>query len=238
MAEDGAKKDEGKAKPKKDELNRIVIRPWPKMVFLYPSLILSVAFGLFSHIQPTLEGPGVPMAVYWILAFGANLFVMAFEFNRLRSMAIFSLIVALIMLLLYLGKTQDISILNSLSGLVMGVKPLANSRFYFFMAGVLGLMFLFMFLHTRFDYWEVTHNELRHHHGILGNVERFPAPHLRFTKEINDVIEFILMLSGTLVLFPASESRTIVLENVPRINRIEKNLEHLLSKLAVDIEPG
>ncbi|MHC4600234.1 MAG: hypothetical protein ACYS47_14635 [Planctomycetota bacterium] len=236
MSEEETKPSE--AAPKKKEVDHIIIRPWPKMVFLYPSLILSIVFGIFSAVEPSLTGPGVDMAVYWLLAFGVNIFVMAFEFNRLRSTAIFSMIIALVAILLYAGKEADLSILSSISGAVMSIQPLANSRFYFAMAGIMVVLFVFMFLHTRFDYWEVTHNELRHHHGILGNVERFPAPHLRFTKEINDVVEFLMLLSGTLVLFPASESRTLVLHNVPRINRIERNLEHLLSKLAVDIEPG
>ncbi|MHC5036385.1 MAG: hypothetical protein ACYTHM_03655 [Planctomycetota bacterium] len=236
MTEDGTAKKPGKSKSA--ELDRIIIRPWPKMVFLYPILALSVAFGIISTIAPSNESLNVSLGVYWLLAFGVNLFVMAFEFNRLRSLAIFSAIVAVVMLLLYIGKSMDISVLSSLTSVVMDINPMANNRFYFSMAGILVLMFVCMFIHTRLDYWEVTHNELRHHHGILGNVERFPAPHLRFTKEINDVVEFLLMWSGTLVLFPASESRTLVLENVPHINRIERSLEHLLSKLAVDIEPG
>jgi len=232
------KPESSESKEHKKELDRILIRPWPKMIFLYPTFILSVVFGILSSADATTGGPGVAFAVYWILVFGANLFVMAFEFNRLRSVAIFCGILAVVMLFLYLGKGSEDSIFSGISSLVMSVKPLANSRFYFSMAGVLLLMFLFMFIHTRLEYWEVTHNELRHHHGLLGNVERFPAPHMRFTKEINDVVEFMLLFSGTLVLYPASESRTIVLENVPHINRVEKNLQTLLSKLAVDIEPG
>lgn len=236
MAEEEKQKPAAESKPK--EIDRILIRPWPKMVFLYPTLVLSIVFGILMVILPKDEDLNATLAVYWLIAFGFNLFVMAFEFNRLRSIAIFSSLVAVVVILLYVGKEADLSLISSASAFVLSLKPMVNERFYFGMTIILGLMFLFMFLHTRFDYWEVTHNELRHHHGILGNVERFPAPHLRFTKEINDVVEFLLMFSGTLVLFPQSESRTITLDNVPRINRIERDLEHLLSRLAVDIDMG
>ncbi|MHC4778729.1 MAG: hypothetical protein ACYTFG_09165, partial [Planctomycetota bacterium] len=141
MAEEA--KSDGAKTAKKKEVDQIIIRPWPKMVFLYPSLILSIVFGIFSHISPTLEGPGVSMAIYWLLAFGVNVFVMAFEFNRLRSTAIFSLVIALVAILLYAGKEADMSILSSISGAVMGIKPLANSRFYFSISGIMIILFIF-----------------------------------------------------------------------------------------------
>ncbi len=240
MAEEEKPKEEAQPKERKkpEEINQVIIRPWPKMVFLYPLLILSLVFGLLRVFLPDNAELSATLAVYWLLVFGFNLFIMAFEFNRLRSITILSLVVALVVILLYVGKETEISLLSGISGFVIGLEPGANARFYFGVAITLGIMFLIMFIHTRFDYWEVTHNELRHYHGILGNVERYPAPHLRFTKEINDVVEFVLMLSGTLVLFPASESRTIHLDNVPHINRIEKHLEHLLSRMAVDIDMG
>ena len=239
MAEEEKDKDKEDISPKKKkEVDHIIIRPWPKMVFLYPLFFMSIVFALLLTILPEGDDLKAALGVYWIIAFGANLFVMAFEFNRLRSMAIFSSLIALFVALLYIGNQYEVSFLKWASSAILSVEPMANNRFYFAVSGLLALMFLFMFLHTRFDYWEVTHNELRHHHGLLGNVERFPAPHLRFTKEINDIFEFLLMFSGTLVLFPASETRTIVLENVPHINRVERILEHLLSKLAVDIEQG
>ena len=62
-------------------------------------------------------------------------------------------------------------------------------------------------IETRFDYWEVLHNELLHHHGPFGDLERFPAPQLKLDKEIPDIFEYLVLRSGRLIFYPTSERR-------------------------------
>jgi hypothetical protein len=113
--------------------------------------------------------------------------------------------------------------------------PSANSEFYWFLFTVLSIIYLFVFFVTRFDYWEVMPNEIIHHHGVLGNVNRFPAPQLKLEKEITDVFEFLLLRSGRLLLHPSTERRAIVLENVPNINRRDDEIQALLRVLDVHV---
>ena len=101
---------------------------------------------------------------------------------------------------------------------------------------ILGITFLFVFIKARFNYWEFTSNELLHHHGFVGNIERFPAPNLRISKEIHDVFEFLLLRSGRLVVHPSGERRSFVLELVVGVNKKEETIKRLLSKLSVDID--
>ena len=105
------------------------------------------------------------------------------------------------------------------------------------MAVILGATFALVWFNSRFDYWEITRNELLHHHGMWGSIERFPAPNLRITKEIDDLFEFLLTGAGRLVLYPASERRAIVLDTVFRVNQKEDRIKNLLSRISVDVEP-
>jgi hypothetical protein len=101
-------------------------------------------------------------------------------------------------------------------------------------------IYVVVFISVRFDYWEVRSNELLHHHGFLSNIERFPSPHLRIDKEITDVFEFLLMRSGRLILQPSEERRTIILDNVPNIDKKEDAITRMLGALQVQVrsEPG
>ena len=56
---------------------------------------------------------------------------------------------------------------------------------------------------------------------------------MRISKEIKDILEYALARSGRLVLVPQGESRAIVIDNVPSINRVEAQVQHLLSRLRV-----
>jgi hypothetical protein len=119
---------------------------------------------------------------------------------------------------------------------VSQLTPEANAEFYWVIAAVLTtILVLVAIIHTWFDYWEVLSNELIHHHGILGSLERWPAPGIRFDKEIVDVFEFMLLGSGRLVITPAGEGRPIVLDDVPRINRVEESMKEVLGVTEVEI---
>jgi hypothetical protein len=74
----------------------------------------------------------------------------------------------------------------------------------------------------------VLSNEIIHHHGILGGIERLPAPGVRLEKDITDVFEYLLLRSGRLVITPAGESRAIILDNVPNINHVEDGVKAIL----------
>jgi hypothetical protein len=117
-------------------------------------------------------------------------------------------------------------------------RPLANATFYFTLATLFGVIYAFVIVGTRFDYWEVRPNELLHHSGLLSDLKRYSAPHLRIDKEINDVFEFLLLRSGTLILQPSQERRAIVLENVMNISRKEDQITRMLGALQVQVRDG
>ena len=56
---------------------------------------------------------------------------------------------------------------------------------------------------------------------------------LQLHKEINDLLEFVLLRSGRLILYPPSRQDYIVIDNVLNVNYVEERLKDLLSVVAV-----
>ena len=217
------------APPPPEAPHSVIIRQYPKVVFLYPIFLFSIAAwimeGFFERFQnsPTLG------AVFFCL-FAVNMLVISFEFTRTSSVAIILFFVALMFAFLYFN------IFPALRDLLSKIDIRMNAHFYGSIAWLFGIIYAIVFANVRFDYYEIKHNEILRHHGYLGDVERYPAPNLKMQKEIRDILEFILLRSGRLVLQPATESRAIVMENVIGINRVETRIQQLLGRLAVSVE--
>ena len=96
-------------------------------------------------------------------------------------------------------------------------------------------LYIAMMINIRFDYWEVRPNELLHHHGVLSNLERYSAPNMRISKEIDDVFEYMLLRSGRLIIHPSNEPRAFVLETVLGIDKKELAITKMLGALQVQV---
>ena len=207
---------------------------YPKAILLYPTLIGTVIAGIWMSFSP-LEGGGTQLvAAAWLGLFTLNLVVLAFDFPRTASLTLFFLLFGVAMGLILLNTARP-DWLPATFDVVKFVRPFANAAFYWTFAGILSGIFACVFLARRFDYWEVRPNELLHHHGFLSNLKRFSAPNLKIEKEINDVFEYALLRSGTLILHPKNEPRAIVLENVPGISKKEAQITRMLGALQVSV---
>ena len=217
--------------------NRIVLVSYPKIVFMYPTLIASVIAGLYMYFSgATLEEPASAHVVarIFILIMTINLVVISFDFPRTTSLTLFFLGVAVVAIMWSVVRMNEDAV-PIIGRMVAAIQPIANATFYFFIAMVLAGLFMGVFIAVRFDYWEVRPNELLHHHGFLSDLERFSAPNLRIDKEINDVFEYLLLRSGRLVMHPSNERRAIVLENVFFINKKEQDITRMLGALQVQV---
>ena len=210
----------------------VIIRPWPKVVFLYPTFALSTLFFLLSFLGMGIEAQTLGNA--WMLGFMLNILVFSFDFSRIWSIVLVFAIALLIVLMFWLDLTGYI-------GEVLGkIHITANTAFYGFMSGGIGLLLLVVFVNSRFHYYEVNAREILHHHGYLGDVQRWSTEGLEMNKEIYDVAEYALLRSGRLIFNPITSKKAVVLDNVANVNRIEKAINDLLSHVAVRINqrPG
>ncbi|MEZ6183520.1 MAG: hypothetical protein R3F62_00745 [Planctomycetota bacterium] len=229
--------------PKSAADDRVTIRSPSKVIFLYPTLIAAVIAGLWTLFTVGLGVPENdalaqhlgPGRLFW-WTFSINMLVLAFDFTRGSFVALvlaFGLVTLGIVLV-----DQDLGFVRPVQGWLSGIRLYATPTFYFMFAGTLLLVFAAVWVYVRFDYWEITHNELLHHHGFLGDVERYPAPEMRMSKEITDVFEYVLLGSGRLVLHPRGSERATVLENVPFVRSKEKRIQAMLASFSVTVKEG
>ncbi len=233
---DADSKPEAKHMSKDDRSERgVILISYPKIVFLWPTWLVAIAAGLTMRLTGDAQSTW-STAVAWafLITISINMVVLSFDFPRATSLILFFVIMTVILGAILLT-TQYPDFLPSLNRAFRSMTPAANSTFYTIFVAAVALIFAGVWINTRFDYWEVRPNELLHHHGILSDLERFPSPHLRIEKEINDVFEYMLMGSGRLILQPSNERKAIVLDNVFWISSKEKEITKLLGALQVQV---
>lgn len=224
-------------KKKEEDVESVIVVSYPKIIFLYPTLILGFITALYASFGSDVLSPqnkvAVVMNTLFLGVFAVNLVVLAFDFPRTTSLTMFFCFAAIVLGLVLLFTLKP-ELLPAITGLLTKFRPLANATFYWTFTGILGAIFAASFLTLSFDYWEVRANEILHHHGFLSNLERRAAPNLRLDNEINDLFEYMLLQSGRLILQPSNE-RAIILDNVPFIKKKEAQIMKLLGALKVDI---
>ncbi|TWT93894.1 hypothetical protein [Stieleria varia] len=227
------------SKPGQSKKKRVLLIPYPKFVFMYPTLIMAIIgaivlyFGGYHSVDPSQTTP-VAITGLFLAILMANMFIIVFDFPRATSLTLIFVVSTLALALWMLGLTRP-DMLPSIESIIQHVRPVANDTFFICIATAMGLMYAAVFISAKFNYWELSNNELLHHHGMLSDLKRYPAPNLRVDKEINDVFEFMLLGAGRLILHPSTEKRSIVLDNILFVGRRERELTHMLGSIRVKI---
>jgi len=213
----------------------VIIRPWPKVIFLYPVFICATLFWIFSWLSGASEN-GYPERFQWmgntfLLVVFINFMVFAFDFSRIKSITILLGFVAAIFALFWANENWEV--VASLKNWASAVNIQMNTWFYGSFSVMMGFILLLVLINTRFNYYEVNHREILHHHGYLGDVTRMPTTGLRLNKEIYDLMEFLLLRSGRLIFYPSTSREAIVIDNVLNVNHAEDRIKDLLSVVAV-----
>ena len=222
------------AVPEKLVDESVIIRPWPKVIFLYPTFLVATVGFLLSMLDanPRILG-NTFMAVLCL-----NLLVFSFDFSRIKSITILISIVALVLLVLWIDTKTEIT--GFLSRLLGSIDIHMNAGFYGFLSAFMGFLFVLVFVNSRFHFYEVNAREILHHHGYLGDITRWSTEGLEMNKEIYDMAEYLLLRSGRLIFLPQNAKKAIVIDNVAKVNRVEERVNDLLSVVAVRLNqrPG
>lgn len=211
--------------------NKLVIRSWPKLIFLWPTLLVSLALAILNQYVPTWDRVwgGVFLGIL-----GINLTIITFDFPRTTSLTVLATIIAVGFGLVLIN--QQFHIIAPVAQWFAVRYVSASTEFYWFFFGILAVLFFGMMFTTRFDYWELSANELVHHTGLLGDIERFSTAGLKLNKEITDVFEYILTGSGTIILNIPGNPRPIVMHNVLRIAHVERRSDEILNARFVRVD--
>ena len=126
-------------------------------------------------------------------------------------------------------------LLKPIHAIFSSIYAVANRGFYLMVFVTLFIVFAIIYVTRWLDYWEVLPNEILHHHGPLSDLERYPTMNLKFDKEIPDVLEWLMLGSGRLVLHVPNVSKALVLDNVLFITAKEQALKKVMSRLDVRV---
>ena len=216
------------------ETKPIILVSYPKIILLYPTFFMSILCAVLACFYDVTSIHNQSITVTFLIIMTINLVVLAFDFPRTTSLIVFFVIVTLAMGILLISIYFPTA-LPAVADMLKKIDPRANSTFFTCFATMLGLIYVGVFINIRFDYWEVRPNELLHHHGFLSSLERYSAPNLRISKEIEDVFEYMLLRSGRLIIHPSNEPRAFVLDNVLGIDSKETAITKMLGALQVQI---
>jgi len=175
------------------------------------------------------------LAMLFLGMFAFNLIVMALDFPRFTLVAVILGVLFCLFFLLWLGAVFNWDLMKPIHLIYSGIYAVANKGFYLMVFFTLMLVFAVIYATRWLDYWEVMPNEILHHHGPLSDLERYPTMNLKFDKEIPDVLEWMMLGSGRLVLHVPNVAKALVLDNVLFITAKEEALKKVMSRLEVRI---
>jgi len=225
--------------PAAGELKPVILRSWPKIVLMLPTMFMAIACGIVMSIY------GLPASdvgfssihlinLVFLLVLAINLMLLLYDLS-LRGFLIVALSIIALVLGLFLINQSRPGVFEAIGG-ALSVRVAANSAFYFLFAVVLLVNLIIAWIITRFHYWVVEHNEIIIHKGFMHEQERHPTSTARFTLEIDDVVEYALFGSGKLVFTFSDEKRSRELTTVLRIRSKAHQLDLLLGRMAVTRE--
>lgn len=221
------------------ELNEVTVRAWPKMILFYPTMILSLVLAVISYtiavnplLLPLRDSLLAVIGFVWFMIFTFNLLVTSFEFGRGITVAlVLTLIIIILIIAIVAFVTGSVPWINPMVfGLVMWPSTLMG----FFL--IFGFITILAWIETRLHYFRITPNEMYMKRGILGDVDRYSTTNVMVHKEIRDVFEFLMFRSGRLTITIPGRKTAIVLDNVPRINKVERQILYLLRRIEIDID--
>lgn len=208
----------------------IMLRPYPKVIFFYPTFLASLVLWLIQFIIGP-ESPNFVLGYFWIGIFFINVFVIAFDFSSTKFFVLILIIVIIVVLMIFLLPNLD------LFGGVIGGDPFnlgLTANFYLTMTLIFGFILAIVVINAQFNYWKLERNEIYHKSGIFSSAERYPVQNLRIKKSIPDVFEFLFLRAGQIILIPGSREDAIVLPTILNINNKEDKIDKLLSHVSVE----
>ena len=200
-------------------IDRVIVRAYPKVIFFWLTWIVSLIAGI---IATTSDAPPAHLGTVWMCFFAFNLLVISFDFTEVISL----MMIALVGLVIFAGLYFDF--LSFVGDFFKNLNLEMNAGFYFTMFGLFTLIYIVVFIKTRFDYWEFRHNEVIHRRGVFADMRRYSTEDLRWFKEIPDVLERIICGSGRMILTTPREKHPIVIQHVLGINRIDEKVADIL----------
>jgi len=206
---------------------RVVVRPLPKVVFFYLTWLASFGCAMLSGTLPSAV-----LGLAWLGVFIFNLGVISFDFTEERAL--------LVVVLIGAGGfgVYHFDLMASIQSWLLALNPVMNQGFYWIMFVTFTVIYLFVWANTRVNYWEFRPNEVIHRYGFFSKAKRYRPELIRWDRVMPDVMERLLLGTGTMVLTTSQEPHPLVLEHVPGVSRVDERIAAVLGVNITAAHPG
>ena len=168
------------------------------------------------------------LAVIFLLALFFSLFAICVDLDVRWAIIYASAFVILALLLWILDIT--IGFFPKILPIADHITPMANAQFFLGVFLVWVILMAISFFITRFHYVKVEAKEVMVVGGMLERQQRYDTMRMRYTKEINDVMEYYLpfVRSGRLIVSFPEQNEAIIIDNVINIKKVTKQLDEIV----------
>ncbi len=165
----------------------------------------------------------------FIILFAFSMFALCVDLEIRWGLIIFSIVLVVLLLLFILH--ERIPFLPKIMPTLTALSPTASPQFYFSIFGIWVILMFISFGIVRFHYVKVESNEVLVVGGLLERQQRFPTIGMKYTKDIQDVIEYYMPIvnSGRLIFSFQDHPEAIVIDNVLQIDKVIEELDKISS---------
>lgn len=216
--------------PVKEIPEKVRVTSYPKIIYLWPTMLISFILWLYAIIGSVPVETAMHQTIGWIWmgVFIFNIFVITFEFSAGKFLVILALLFALLIAVLVIPELQVSIWLPNLG---------MTRDFYLVTTLIMAIVFGLLWLSRRFNYLEITHQQISYHVGIFADERRYPAPGCHFEKRTEDVFERVMPpFCAKLILKTGSGEIAEVMECVPFINTRLADIKKILDY--IQVRPG
>lgn len=212
----------------------VVVRSHFKSIYLIPMAIVSLVLGIFSTVTEVGADAQSTYGLIWVCCFCLYMNVFIFEWTRAWTFALILSLVALVLLGFLLD--TSLNIWGAMADFLKDLNIQFSAPTYWFFGIFFSICAAISFLKTRLNYVVIESNEVQlYRNALFGDRERISMLNPRVEVLVPDMLEYFhpFYRAGTMIIH--APDRSIVLDNVLHIRRIERATDRLGSALSVRV---
>lgn len=194
-----------------DEKNNISFYNFEKLVFCWPLIVLGYLFKIMDcyHL-------GNPEVIAWIYAIATVMVITAMGIDLNRNVTVFFIVfgIACGFIIAFLG-AKGILVFHHLYTWIKDINPTYSPGMGFIISLILSVFFLVMMFKVHINnHWVFTNNSFEHTIVAVGD-DSFARGAKRVRAYYPDALEFLLCLSGDLIICDANMGKE--LKKIPHV---------------------
>lgn len=215
--------------PGPEDRHEIYIASFPAIVYFWPAIL---TFFFCGFMQPV--GILEPGTLGWltICMFAFNVLVIVQDFDQ-KKFLILVLVVVSLGLIAWIINMKGFEFLQKIVQALIETQPTLSTSAYFLFGFSTLFLFAWGMLRPMFDYWKLEHNEFVHYIQPFGRDMSIPRQGSTVSKEVPDILEFILTLGGGSLVVRREGEIVATIPHIPFLGRRMKVIEKMLSEQRV-----